>query len=371
MPGPGSLFNLGVAVRVLVAGDRGYIGAVLVPFLRAAGHEVDGYDVGLYEGCDLGPTGSPGDGDRPPRDIRDADARDLSGYDAVLCLAALSNDPLGHLNPDTTYAVNLRGTLKLAAAAKEAGVTRFLFASSCSLYGAAGSSAVAEDADLLPVTPYGETKIMAERGLSALADDNFSPTYLRNATAYGFSSRLRLDIVVNNLTAVALTTGEVRLESDGTPWRPLVHIEDISRAFLAVLEAQRPLVHDEAFNVGRDVDNVQVRDVADLVRDTVTGSKVTLAGNAGPDLRNYRVDFAKLNDTFPALDLRWSVPAGVRELAAAYTRFGLTYDDFLSSRFVRLRRIQELLAAGLLDENLCRQTSAQFPPPGEVAKHGA
>jgi nucleoside-diphosphate-sugar epimerase len=356
-----------VAVRVLVAGDRGYIGAVLVPFLRAAGHEVDGYDVGLYEGCDLGPVDSIGD--RVPRDIRDAEAHELSGYDAVVCLAALSNDPLGHLNPDITYAINLRGTLRLAASAKQAGVSRFLFASSCSLYGAAGSAAVAEDAELLPVTPYGETKILAERGLSGLADDNFSPTYLRNATAYGASPRLRLDIVVNNLTAVALTTGEVRLESDGTPWRPLVHIEDISRAFLAALEAPREVVHDQAFNVGRDVDNVQIRDVADLVRDTVTGSKVTLAGNAGPDLRNYRVDFAKLNDTFPRLDLQWSVPDGVRELAGAYRRFGLTYDGFLSSRYVRLRRIQELLAAGLLDENLCRQTRVQFPPPGAAVAH--
>ncbi len=356
-------------MKVLVAGDRGYIGAVLVPFLRAAGHEVDGFDVGLYEGCDLGPVDTIGD--RVPRDLRDAEAGELAGYDAVLCLAALSNDPLGHLNPDITYAINLRGTLRLAAAARKAGVSRFLFASSCSLYGAAGSTAVAEDAELLPVTPYGETKIMAERALSALADDDFSPTYLRNATAYGVSPRLRLDIVVNNLTAVALTTGEVRLESDGTPWRPLVHIEDISRAFLAALEAPRQVVHDQAFNVGRDVDNVQVRDVADLVRDTVTGSKVTLAGNAGPDLRNYRVDFAKLNDTFPHLDLRWSVADGVRELAGAYSRFGLTYDDFLSSRYVRLRRIQELLAAGLLDENLARRTSARFPPPGAEFVHGA
>ena len=195
----------------------------------------------------------------------------LAGYDAVVCLAALSNDPLGDLNPAATYSVNLDGTLHLARTAKEAGVARFLFSSSCSLYGAAGSVAVAEDADFSPVTPYGETKVLAERELSKLADDNFSPTYLRNATAYGASTRLRLDIVVNNLTAVALTTGQVRLESDGTPWRPLVHIEDISRAFLAVLEAPRHKVHDEAFNVGREEDNVQVRDIADMVRDAVAG----------------------------------------------------------------------------------------------------
>jgi nucleoside-diphosphate-sugar epimerase len=354
-------------MRVLVAGDRGYIGAVLVPFLRAAGHEVDGLDLGLYEGCDLGPAAEIGL--RAPRDIRDADAGQLAGYDAVVCLAALSNDPLGDLNPAATYSVNLEGTLRLARAARQAGVERFLFASSCSLYGAAGSAAVGEDADLFPVTPYGEAKVAAERELSLLAGDTFSPVYLRNATAYGASPRLRLDIVVNNLTAVAVTTGQVRLESDGSPWRPLVHIEDISRAFLAALQAPRELVHDEAFNVGRPADNVQVRDIAEMVRDAVPGSRVSFADGAGPDLRNYRVDFSKLDETFPELKLRWSVRDGVDELVGAYTEHGLTYDDFTSSRFVRLRRIRELLSAGLLDEMLRRQSGGQFPMPGtEIAQ---
>lgn len=340
-------------MRVLVAGDRGYIGAVLVPFLRTAGHRVDGLDLGLYEGCDFGP-GPESSAGWAPRDTRDIQASKLAGYDAVVCLAALSNDPLGDLNPAATYSVNLDGTLALARAARQVGVERFLFASSCSLYGAAGSAGVAEDAKMHPVTPYGEVKVVAERELSLLASDSFSPTYLRNATAYGASPRLRLDIVVNNLTAVAVTTGQVRLESDGSAWRPLVHVQDICQAFLAALDAPRELVHDQAFNVGRPQDNVRVREIAELVRDAVAGSEVSFADGAGPDLRSYRVDFSKLMDTFPDLKLRWSVRDGVDELTDAYVRYGLTYDDFLSSRYVRLRRIREMLSAGLVDEMMRR-----------------
>jgi nucleoside-diphosphate-sugar epimerase len=295
--------------------------------------------------------------------MRQAVPADLAGYDAVLCLAALSNDPVGDLNPDATYSVNLEGTLTLARAAKAAGVERFLFSSSCSLYGAAGSEGVGEDAEMFPVTAYGQTKVDAERELAQLADDNFSPVYLRNATAYGASTRLRLDIVVNNLSAVALTTGKVHLQSDGTPWRPLVHIEDISRAFLAMMEAPRELIHDQAFNIGRTEDNVQIRDVAEMVREAVPGSELTFAADAGPDLRNYRADFSKLNDTFPGLKLRWSVREGIAELLAAYAKHELTYDDFTSPRFVRLRRIRELLDQGLLDDLLRRQADLRPMAP--------
>jgi nucleoside-diphosphate-sugar epimerase len=352
-----------LVLKVLVAGDRGYIGAVLVPILREAGHTVDGLDLDLYAGCDLGP-GPEDSGNRPRADIRNVEPQQCAGYDAVICLAALSNDPVSHLNPAATYSINLDGTLRLGRAAKQAGVERFLFASSCSLYGAAGSEAVTEEAELFPVTPYGETKAMAERELAQLADDSFSPTYLRNATAYGFSPRQRLDIVVNNLTAVAMTTGEVSLESDGSPWRPLVHVEDISRSFLAMLEAPRDVVHNQAFNIGRDEDNVQVRDIAEIVRQAVPNSKVSLAATAGPDLRDYRVDFSKLTSTFPQLNLSWNVAAGVDELVAAYTEFGLSYDDFVSSTYVRLRRVRELLDAGFIDDMLRLQPSSSLPQSG-------
>ncbi len=335
-------------MRVLVTGHHGYIGSVLVPLFLGAGHDVVGLDMFLYEGCDFGE-------DRAPavpairRDVRDVSAADLDGCDAVVHLAALSNDPLGDLSPECTYAVNHRASVSLAQAAKQAGVERFLFSSSCSLYGAADQDWVDESAAFHPVTPYGESKVLAERDLGALADDSFSPTFLRNATAHGLSPRHRGDLVVNNLTAFALATGEVLLQSDGTPWRPLVHIQDISRAFLVMLQAPRELVHGEAFNIGGDEENYQIRDVARIVEEVVPGSRVALAAGAGPDKRSYRASFAKLREAFPELRPRWTVRASAEEMLAAYRAAGLTIEDFKGSRFQRIARLKELVAEGRLD----------------------
>jgi len=251
-----------------------------------------------------------------------------------------------------TESINLHGTMRLATTAKAAGVTRFVFASSCSLYGAAGSGLVAEDAELNPVTPYGEAKVLAEQQLAMLADDDFSPTYMRNATAFGPSPRLRLDIVVNNLVGWGMTTGEIRLMSDGTPWRPLVHVDDISRAAVAALTAPREAVHNQAFNVGVNENNLRIREVAEMVGAALPDCRVTISPDAGPDTRNYRVDFAKIADVLPEASLGTTVPEGIDQLAAAYREHGLTNEEFSGSAFIRLSRINELMAQGVLDDEL-------------------
>ena len=341
-------------MRVLVAGDRGYLGAVIVPFLQKSGHDVIGLDVGWYDGCDFGPQ--PSGYEQRTGDIRDAQPDDLVGLDAVVNLAAISNDPVGDLNPQATYSVNAEGAIHLGRTAKAAGVPRYVFSSSCSLYGAAADEPCTEDASFNPVTPYGESKVMAEAGLSELADEGFSPSYLRNATAYGSSPRLRADIVVNNLTGIAFTRGEVRLQSDGSPWRPLVHAEDIARAFAAVLEAPRGVVHNQAFNVGRDEDVVQIRDIATLVAEALD-APVTFAAGAGPDKRDYRVDFTKIKTVLPAFTPEWTVADGIEELARDMRRFGLSTEDFEGPRYVRLARIRELTSAGRLDDHLRTHTA--------------
>ena len=340
-------------MRVLVTGHNGYIGSVMVDVLARAGHDVVGLDTYLFEHCGFGPERL-----RVPSirvDVRDVDITNLAGFDAVIHLAALSNDPLSNLNPQVTYDINHLASVRLAWLAREAGVKRFLFASSCSLYGVAGDEGLlTEEADFNPITPYGESKVLVERDVARLATHSFSPVFLRNATAYGVSPRLRADLVVNSLVGYAVTTGEIFIQSDGTPWRPLVHIEDISNAFLAALEAPRELIHNRPFNVGRTQENYQIRDIAEMVREIVPGSRVTYAPGGAPDPRCYRVNCDEIAWTLPAFQPRWTVKDGVRELYEAYIANNLTKDVFVGaeSKYLRIQHLQRLLGGQQVDNNL-------------------
>lgn len=337
-------------MRVLVTGSRGYIGSVLVPMLLEAGHDVVAVDTDYYSRCTF--TGRLAEIPTRQADVRDASWPELDGCQAIVHLAGLSNDPLGDYKPTLTEDINFRASVRLAQMAKRAGVERFLFASSCSNYGAAGDQFLAEDAAFNPVTPYGVSKVRVESELKKLADDRFSPVYLRASTAYGLSPRVRFDLVLNNLTAWAFTTGRVYLKSDGTPWRPIVHVEDICRAYLAGLQAPRELVHDQAFNVGTTTENYQIRELAEIVRQVVPGSRVEYAPDAGPDKRCYRVDCNKIARTLHDFKPQWTARRGVEQLYLAYKAIGLKLEDFEGPRFMRIAHVKKLVAEGLLDQDL-------------------
>lgn len=337
-------------MKVLVTGHRGFIGTVMVPILLKEGFDVTGLDTDLYRFCTYGddPVSIPS----IDKDVRDVEKEDLKGFDAIVHLAALSNDPLGNINADLTYDINHKASVRIAEMAKEVGVKRFLFASSCSMYGKAGEDVLDETADFNPVTAYAKSKVYVERDVSPMASDDFSPVFLRNATAYGVSPRIRFDLVINNLVAWAHTTGKILMKSDGTPWRPLVHIEDITQAVVCALKAEQETIHNLAVNVGSNSENYQMRDLANFVKEVVPNCEIEYAEGAGPDTRCYKVNFDKIHRVFPEFKTKWTAKMGVEQCYQSYLKYGLNKDDYEGIKYKRIAHIMNLIEEGKLDTNL-------------------
>lgn len=349
--GTRSLADLeGLMMNVLVTGALGYIGTVLVPMLQERDHDVVGADTDLYQRCTF--TGQVPDLKTIKKDVRDLQRDDLQNYDAIIHLAGLSNDPLGDYRPELTEEINEKASIRLAALAKSVGIRRFLFASSCSNYGASGENFLTEEANFNPVTPYGISKVKVEAALTKMADETFSPTFIRAATAYGLSPRIRFDLVANNLTAWAYTTGRIYLKSDGSPWRPIVHVEDIGRAYLAALHAPREFIHNQAFNVGTTTENYQIHELAEIVQEIVPGCKIEYAPDAGPDKRCYRVDCNKIARVLRDFKPQWTARRGIEQLYQAYKHVGLTVEEFEGSKFKRIAHLKKMVAEKKLDTNL-------------------
>lgn len=337
-------------MKILLTGHKGYIGTVAQSMFAAAGHDVVGLDTDLFAGCDFGDPASEIPEIR--RDLRNLTSEDLRGFDAVVHLGALSNDPLSNLDSELTYDINHKASVRLAELAKQAGVQRFVFSSSCSTYGSAGDDFLDESATLNPVTAYGESKVFVERDVALLADGNFSPAFMRNATAYGVSPRLRLDIVLNDFVAAAWTTGCIHIKSDGTPWRPIVHIRDIIQAMICVLDAPKQAIHNQTFNVGSTSENYRISELASIVQETVPGCRIEYAAGGGPDKRCYRVNCDKIQRVLPSFKPQWTARSGAKELYDAYQASGLTANDVRDGRYFRINTIQRLLKDGKLDSTL-------------------